>query len=279
MAENDEKPVDDESTAPVDDESQDENAEEEETTEPQTDDEGEANEDESSEEESDEDAGDDTDSEDDEDEKPEFEKRFPRFKGDTPQEYIKNLEDGYQASAEEAIRLNRELTALQNMQSDRDGSDDDATPPAPKDPNLQWAEQERQKQWSQDWQNFASRHPELETDQTLFAEFDKKTGDMFAFIQQTEKRMPTLEEAMSKTWNYMFPDNPDAPSKPNSKEETIAMATKNAGAGTKRKGVTKDPPKPKYSDKAIETAKRFDPTLRNKSRAEIEEILDKYSKS
>lgn len=275
MAKKDETLVDDDSTAVVDDASQDETTEEEESTEEQTDDEAESNEEESNDEDVEED---DSDTETEEEETT-FEKRFPRFKGETPEEYLKNLEEGYANSSQEAVRLARENKELKEraLADVANADDDDAFPsPATQDPNLAWAAQEREKAWKQDWQDFAKLHPEVESDETLFADFDKKTGDMFKFIQETEGRMPTLGEAMKKTWAYMFPDEPG--SNVISKEERIAMATKNAGAGTKTKGVVKDQPKPKYTDKQIETAKKFDATLRDKSRAEIEEILDKYKK-
>lgn len=204
-----------------------------------------------------------------------FEKRFPRFKGETPEEYIKNLEDGYDNSSTEAVRLAREnkelresnLTAIANEEETTE-----TTPTPPPNPTLAWAEQQREKEWKQDWADFAKLHPVIEEDQTLFADFDKKTGEMFNFIQQTEQRFPTLGEAMQKAWNYMNPDEI-------SKEEEIAIKAKENGAGTKTKGVSKDQPKPAFSQKQLDTARKFDPTLRDKSDAEVEKELSKYVKA
>lgn len=200
-----------------------------------------------------------------------FEKRFPRFKGETPEEYIKNLEDGYENSSTEAVRLSRENKELREAKLS-EVANEEVTPTPPPNPTLAWAEQQREKEWKSDWANFAKLHPEIEEDTTLFADFDKKTGEMFNFIQTTESRFPTLGEAMQKAWNYMNPDEL-------SNEEQIATKVKNAGSGTKTKGVSKDLPKPQFSEKQIAMARKFDPSLRDKSDADIEKELAKYKEA
>lgn len=192
-----------------------------------------------------------------------FQKRFPRFKGETLEEYVKNLEEGYANSSTEAVRLARELKEKAAVEEQ---------PALPADPIIDWAKAERDRQWKAEWKEFSAKHPEVEQDDTLFAEFDKRTADMFGFIQNTEGRVPTLGEAMQKAWLYMNPDG-DV-----SREEKLALTAKSAGAGSKSKGGIKEKPKSKYTDSQIEMAIKFDPSLKDRPRAEVEELLDKYKK-
>src|SRR5690606_14635687 len=46
------------------------------------------------------------------DEKPKLKKRFTQLKGDTPEEYIKNLEEAYRNSTVEFQKLNQDLKSL-----------------------------------------------------------------------------------------------------------------------------------------------------------------------
>lgn len=275
MPKNDENLDDEKSTDEVDEETQDESKVDEVDTEAQTDEQAE-NEDESDEETEDSDSKEE-ESEDETSDKAEFEKRFPRFKGETLDEYVKNLEEGYANSYEQYKKVRAEADEWKNkamsVVAKGDESDDDTekpVPPAKKDPALAWAEQQRETAWKKDWQDFVKLHPEIDQDETLFTEFDALTGEMFELIQRKEKRFPSLREAMDKAWVFMNPDSV-------SKEEQIAMTVKNAGAGTKSKGTPKEQPKPKFSDKQVEMAIRFDPSLKDKTRAEVENILSKYS--
>lgn len=212
---------------------------------------------------------------DEEEDKPTFDKRFPRFEGETLEEYVKNLEEGYANSSSEAVRLSRELTKLKDEKLAaiaNDKGSDETTVPAP-NPDLEWAKNQRETEWKKDWEEFAELHPEVNQDDTLFKEFDSLTGEMFSLIQKREHRTPSLREAMVKAWAVMNPDEGKL-----SKEEEIALKTKDTGSDTKKKGVSKDAPKPQFTDKQIETAKKVDPTLRDKSDKEIIETLSKYVK-
>ena len=57
-------------------------------------------------------------------ETPEFVKEFPNIKGDTPEEYAKNLEIAYQNSTSEAIRLKKAAEESDIQIDDSDAGDD-----------------------------------------------------------------------------------------------------------------------------------------------------------
>lgn len=263
MAKKDETPKEEELEVTVEDVSSDELAEETESEEAQTDDEAEDKVEEAteSEEESEEEV-----------QPPKFDKRYPRFKGETPEEYIKNLEDAYANSSGEAVRLNREVEELKTQglaKIANSESEEETTPPPAQSPALAWAEEQRNKEWKKDWEEFSESHPEILEDEALFKQFDSLTGDMFMVLKKQTNSLPTLGEAMTAAWKVLSPDKI-------SKEEQIAMKTKDAGADTKAKGVSKEMPKPKFSDAQIEAAIKMDQKLQGKTRAEIEEILSKY---
>jgi hypothetical protein len=209
-----------------------------------------------------------------------FEKRFPRFKGETLEEYVKNLEDGYSNSSAEAVRISRELKRLKEdkmSQIANSGADDTKEEPAKKeDPALIYARQKMEEDAQRDYRSFSEAHPEVDEtsesfDESLFEEFDKEAGYARDYLYRKTGKIPTLMEAMQRAWAVMNPETV-------SKEEKIAMAAKSAGAGSKAKGAAKEQPKSKFSDAQIENVKKMDPKLEDKSRAEIEEILSKYIK-
>lgn len=204
-----------------------------------------------------------------------FEKRFTQFKGDDPEEYLKHLEDGYANSSKEALRLKKQLedlraeklSAIANADSD-DKKEEQQKPQSITDI---WASQEMKRRHAEQFAQFAKEHPEVNDDDELFNHLDKETGKYMEYVFQREDRVPELDESLRWAWDIIVPKD-----RQGSREEKVASATKNAGASSKSKSVSKDATKPLFSDKAIETAKRFDPSLRDKSRAEIEEILAKY---
>lgn len=226
-----------------------------------------------------EEAEDESQEESDDSEESEFERRFSQFKGDTLEEYVKNLEEGYANSSTEAVRLNRELRRLRDdkmsaiANSEKEG---DEKKPA-EDPALVYARQKMEEDAAKDYRTFAELHPEIDElsdqfDESLFNEFDKEAGYARDYLYRTTGKIPTLMEAMRRAWAVMNPDSNV------SKEEKVAMNAKNTAAGTKSKSIAKEKPKPKFSDAQIDAAVKMDPKLEGKSRAEVEEILSKYVK-
>lgn len=206
-----------------------------------------------------------------------FDKRFTQFKGETPEEYAKNLEDGYQNSSQEALRLKKQLDELRAeklsevAQADGGkGEGDGKQAQQPQSITDMWASQEMQRQHREQYGAFAAKHPEVNEDDDLFQKLDEETGKYMDYVHKTQNRVPELAESLNFAWKILRPDDTD------SRQEQVATAAKSAGSASKTKSVAKDTDKPQFSDKAIETARRIDPKLRDKSRIEIEEILAKY---
>lgn len=256
--------LEDELEKEVDEETQDESEEQLEDTELET---SEENEDEPVE----------TDEESDDEDSPKFEKRFTQFKGDSPEEYLKQLENAYDNSSKEAVRLLEENKRLKSEMLTKIANGDVPDPKeenAKKTPAELWAESQMQREWTKQYKEFVSDPDKaiIETDPVMFERLDKLTGKFAQFIQDTEGRIPELKEVLDMAWDYMNRDNKD------SKEDKVAMAVKDAGASPKVKSDKKERPKSQFTDEQIETARKLDPTLRDKSRAEIESELSKYVK-
>jgi hypothetical protein len=211
----------------------------------------------------------------------EFQRRVDRFKGETLEDYTRNLEDGYLNSYEQfkKVRDERDTWKAKAMKeiADDTGEEKPEEPKPQVDPLLDYARQDVNDRMRQEYLEFAGNHAVVdetsdEFDEDVFKEFDAEVGYARDFLYRKTGRIPSMKESMERAWSLMRPEEV-------SKEEKVAMTAKDAGASTKNKGVSKDAPKPKYSDKQIDTAKKFDPELRDKTRTEIEEILDKYKSS
>lgn len=204
-----------------------------------------------------------------------FKKRYTQFKGDNPLEYIENLEQGYGNSSNEALKWKKIAEDLRAEKLTEVANADDESKPAASQPESMTdalvAQMKRERD-VEHYNKFASKHPEVNEDNELFNQLDAETGKYMDYVYKTEKRVPGLDEALDFAWQRV------APNDSSSKEEKVVSAVKNAGSTSKTKGVSKDAVKPQFSEKQIETARRLDPTLADKSRSEIETILAKYKK-
>lgn len=215
-------------------------------------------------------------SEDEESSESTFDKRFTQFKGETVEEYVKNLEQGYDNSSKEALRLKKQLdelrgeklSAVANAESDKkDGSETKHEPQSMTD---LWVSQEMKRRHVEQYQDFASKHPEVDEDDELFERLDSETGKYMDYVYKTQGRIPDLGESLNWAWGIVKPEDSK-----DTKEEKVVTAVKNAGSASKSKSPAREQAKPKFSDQQIEMAKKIDQSLRDKSRAEIEEILAK----
>lgn len=206
-----------------------------------------------------------------------FEKRYTQFTGETPEEYIKQLEDAYGNSSSEALKIKKRLDDLKakKLTEVATGKEDEPTDgkqgEQPKSLTDIWVDQEMKRRHAEQYAKFAEVHPEVNEDDDLFNELDQETGKYMEYVFNREGRVPDLDESLNWAWKIIRPEDSKR-----SKEEKVVEAVKSAGSASKTKSVTKDPAEPLFSDKQIEAAKKIDPTLRDKSRAEIEEILAKY---
>lgn len=214
----------------------------------------------------DEETGDESDDSDDEDEDESddedsegFKKRLTQFKGDTPEEYAKSIEDGYLESSKESVRLAKEVKDLKGIVDKINQvvatnpelakalgeQGETAKPVEPKDPALAWAEAERDKQWAKDYKTFTEKHPEIETDPVLSDSLNTQLLVVKKVIEETEGRLVGMGEGLEKAWKLLGKDD---------SEEKLQMAVKdNASKGKAATGKNSESKgKVKFTDAQIQ---------------------------
>lgn len=228
----------------VDESSQDESEADDTTTDDQSDDE-----------ETDEDESDDDSSKDDGG----FTKRFTQIKGDSPEEYLKNLEETYVKSSTESVRLNRQVRELsaqvekvtklvaQNPELAEKLKTDTATTSASEvNPALAFAESEMNRKWQEEYQGFVKLHPEVETDPELAEQLDEQLKIVRDVVWARENRLLGMGEGLTKAWKLL--DRDEAPTK----EDKVRSAVKDQASQSKTGGTVKPEGKTKFTDKQIE---------------------------
>jgi len=195
-----------------------------------------------------------------------FEKRFTQIKGDTPEEYAKNLEEAYRNSSTEgqrnateakeskeelakigaAIAKNPELAKMLN-----DALDGEPAPaPQKEDPAIAFARDEMKKKLDGEYNSFTELHPEMVTDEELR---NKVLAELsfVADVAAAKGEKIGMEEGLKKAWTLLGLDEED------SKEETITRAKEIAGKpGTPGKTKTAKT-KTQLTDEQISMGKRY----------------------
>lgn len=140
-----------------------------------------------------------------------FQKRFSQFKGDTPEEYLKELEDAYANSSTEGQRNSKEakeakekldkiLSAVANNPELAKVLDEADNAPAKKeDPALVYARQQMEAQYERDWGDFTSKHPELVGNQELTNELIDEL-DAISYAAERRGKTLTMAEGLAKAW-------------------------------------------------------------------------------
>lgn len=194
-----------------------------------------------SEDDSDEDSDEDSDDEDSDEEELAFEKRFKQIKGDTPEEYLPNLEEAYRKSSTEGKRLSTENKELQsrldliNQAALKDpklaeainkAAGDGATPPTV-DPALQELREERAAKMEKQYDDFVELHPELGEDEELQQEL---LENLSIVGEQARKqgKVASMDKALIKAWRMMGREvnSSNKPSKGNVAQTAKASASK-----------------------------------------------------
>jgi hypothetical protein len=202
------------------------------------------------------------DSEEDDEETTEFNKRFSQIKGDTPEEYLANLEDAYSKSSTEGQRLNGELTKTQ-QQVDKimalvakdpelakkieTVAGDDAEDVLV-DPALAYARAEMQKQMKTDYEEFVAEHSELEDDPELQQEVANLL-EQFGEVARKQGKILTMREGLEKAWAFLGKDRDDKDELRNKVKKTAAKPS--TSSSKKPKAASKLTPE------QLAIAKRF----------------------
>lgn len=215
---------------------------------------------------SDDDDSDDDDSSDDEDEDDDdFKKAFSQIKGDTPEEYLPNLEEAYRKSSSEGKRLSTEMKEVTDrnqaimaaIASDpelaekldkvlKNTSGDKAILPT-EDPALAYARTEMRKTMETEYQAFVDEHPEAETDPELQQELLEAMQD-YKEVQQKRGRLPGMGEALRKAWVIIGKDDT---------KERVRVKAKETASKTKTNSNKKSSKKPEFTEAQLAVAKKL----------------------
>lgn len=186
----------------------------------------------------DDDNSDDDDSNDDdaeEEDKSEFKKAFTQIKGDTPEEYVPNLEEAYRQSSAEAVKLAKQNKESQNRldlimsavakdpalaKAINDATADGVAPPTV-DPALLKARQDMNEQMDKDYKKFTELHPEIESDPKVQEAMLEEMAE-FGEAARKKGKVLSMEVALNKAWISLGFDKDD------SKETVLNKAKDNA---------------------------------------------------
>lgn len=219
------------------------------------------------------DASDSEEAEDDEQsdssEEPSFVKEFPNIKGETPEEYAKNLEEAYKNSTAEALRLkgiaDAPSTAPDTPTDDKEESDD-KTPASALE---LYAQQQLDKEIADAYTKFKEDYTQV-TDPVEYNKFTVTVATLSNTIYQSEKRLASPDELYAKSAIILGWEKESLPTS----KEKLAMAAKDSAASTKQGSTTpKGSPKSKVTDEMIRVNRAMYP---GKSDADIRKELEPY---
>lgn len=128
---------------------------------------------------------------DEEPEAPQFVKEFPYIKGDTPEEYAKNLELAYKNSTSEALKWKG------LAEGKTDSNTDKQEEPVDLDPNALYIKQLRDNEITTAFSEITKHYPQV-NDQTEYNKFVSTVGVLSNTILQSEKRLASPKELYSK---------------------------------------------------------------------------------
>lgn len=264
----------DENIEEVDEETQDESEDEE-----VEDDTVEDDSEEESEEDSDSDEDNEETDEDEDSDEPEFKKRYTRIKGETPEEYIPNLETAYKNSSAEAVRLKQQNKEIQiqldniaalvaNNPDLAEQIKDGKVPNIKTDPALLKARQDMEDQNKKEYGDWVDAHPDLESDPELQKQVFDEIQD-FAEVASKKGRVLGMKEALTMAWTSLG-------LQVDSKEERVRMKAKDSAARGKSAGTGKSVKKDKttFSEAQIKAGLQMG---LGKSRQEVIKKLATYA--
>jgi len=193
----------------------------------------------------------------------EFKKRFSQFGGETPEEYLKQLEDAYANSSTEGQRLSKEAKDAKekydkvaafianNPDFAKQLEDNETAPQPPVDPALAFARQQMEAQYEKDWGEFTGLHPELVGDQELTNELIDEL-DIITMASQQKGRTLSMADGLKKAWISLG-------KQANDDKETIVTKTKEQAS--KSSPSTSKPKassgKQEFTAEQIAVAKKF----------------------
>lgn len=193
-----------------------------------------------------------------------FVKEFPNIKGDTPEEYAKNLEEAYKNSTAEAMRLKGLAEKGKPKEEEPEGEK-----PAPSNYLEMYAQQKLDDDITKSYAAFKIDYPQVDDD-TEYAKFTRTVETLTNTIMTSESRVAPPSELYSKAAVILGWEKQSAPTD----KEKLAMAVKDKTGTSKtsssgKKGVSKS----KVTDAMIAVNRAMYP---GKTDAQIREELEPY---
>ncbi|CAB4176466.1 hypothetical protein UFOVP1522_50 [uncultured Caudovirales phage] len=193
-----------------------------------------------------------------------FTKEFPNIKGDTPEEYARNLEIAYQNSTAEALRLK----GIADAPSTIPNTAVVETLIDTSNPLSLYAQQKMDEEIFTAYDTFKKDYGQVE-DETKYQQFTKGVASLSKAILDNEQRLASPEELYRKAavmLGWEKTSEPDA-------KEKLGMAVKQNGAASKSSPTAKGVQRSKVSDEMISLNRKMYP---GKTDSEIRKELEPY---
>lgn len=200
-------------------------------------------------------------------ESPAFTKKFPNLKGDTPEEYVPHLEQAYQNSFTEALRLKKDLDEatrkLAQAPPPQPPGKEPETPPAVEGydqlPEVQYIKAIQQRDMKTAFDTFAQKYPQVKDEQS-FTQFRNAADPLGQAFFVTEGRQPTYDELFPRIAAYLGWQTTEAAG---TAGQTIkeSLSTVQANSATVPK-----PRQPRVTDAQVDAYLKMYP---NKNRADV----------
>lgn len=193
-----------------------------------------------------------------------FKKRFTQLKGETPEEYLKNLEDAYANSSTEGQRLaQRTKEAEQKFQQVAqlvatdpkfakqlaDATGEDAQKVIV-DPALEFAREQMEERYKEDYAKFTDIHPEVAADKDIQQALVDELDAIGAAYEKRGVKL-SLFDGLKKAWVSLGYDESDK------KEDVVNKAKEQASKGTPKAKGTLAKKTQEFSADQIAVAKKM----------------------
>lgn len=195
--------------------------------------------------------------------KVEFKKRFTQLKGETPEEYLKNLEDAYANSSTEGQRTAKEAKeatakfakVAQLVASDPDfaarldAATDENAPKPLVDPAIAWAKQEMDKEYTRDYRAFSDLHTQMISDPEIRDNMIAELDIISAANEARGKRL-SMADGLRKAWISLGYDELD-------KKDDVVNKIKEQASTTSTQTTKKSDSKQEFTAEQIAMAAKM----------------------
>lgn len=188
-------------------------------------------------------------------------KRF-KIAGETPEEYLKNLEDAYGKSSSEGVRLNQELKETKSKVdkfAEAVANDPELAERIEKGegvlvhPALRYAEDRMLQEQEKEYQEFLAGHPEIESDPAV----QQKLLEELAIIGEgyiQKGKMLNMKKGLTMAWNAL---EEELGLNKKSSEEELALKAKETAGATQTASGKKTETKSEFSESQLKIANRL----------------------